>query len=72
MKGLSNADVAARLLGRTGNSLNVPLTATIREDADGTRWRRAEITLAPLAPGDYVVEITAGGERTLAGFRVVP
>ena len=65
-------DVAARLLGRTGNSLNVPLTATIREDADGTRWRRVEITLAPLAPGDYVVEITAGGERTLAGFRVVP
>ena len=66
------ADVAARLLGRTGNSLNVPLTATIREDADGTRWRRVEITLAPLAPGDYVVEITAGGERTLAGFRVIP
>jgi VWFA-related protein len=65
-------DVAARLLGRTGNSLNVPLTATIREDADGTRWRRAEITLAPLAVGDYVVEITAGGEKTLAGFRVVP
>ena len=50
-------DVAARLLGRAGNVLNVPLTATIREDADGTRWRRAEITLAPLAPGDYVVEI---------------
>jgi hypothetical protein len=65
-------DVAARLLGRTGNSLNVPLTATLREDADGTRWRRAEITLAPLAVGDYVVEITAGGEKTLAGFRVVP
>jgi VWFA-related protein len=65
-------DVAARLLGRTGSSLNVPLTATIREDADGTRWRRAEITLAPLAPGDYAVEITAGGERTLAAFRVVP
>ena len=66
------ADVAARLLGRTGNSLNVPLSATIREDADGTRWRRVEIALAPLAVGDYIVEITAGGERTLAGFRVVP
>ena len=65
-------DVAARLLGRTGSAISVPLTATIREDADGTRWRRAEITLAPLAPGDYVAEITAGGERTLAGFRVVP
>lgn len=65
-------DIAGRLLGRTGNSLNVPLTATIREDADGTRWRRVEVTLAPLAPGDYVVETTAGGERTLSGFRVVP
>jgi hypothetical protein len=65
-------DVDGRLLGRAGNSLNVPLTATIREDADGTRWRRVEVTLAPLAPGDYVVETTAGGERTLAGFRVVP
>ncbi|MET0214916.1 MAG: VWA domain-containing protein [Vicinamibacterales bacterium] len=65
-------DIAARLLGRTGTALNVPLTATIREDADGTRWRRAEVTLAPLAPGDYVVEITSGAERTLTGFRVVP
>ena len=65
-------DIAARLLGRTGNALNVPLTATIREDADTTRWRRVEITLAPLAVGDYVVETTAGGERTLAAFRVVP
>ena len=66
------SDVAARLLGRTGASINVPLDATIREDADGTRWRRTEITLAPLAPGDYAVEITAEGDRTLAGFRVVP
>ena len=65
-------DIAARLLGRKGNSLNVPLTATIRDDADGTRWRRVEITLAPLAPGEYIVEITAGGDRTLSAFRVVP
>jgi VWFA-related protein len=66
------ADISARLLGRTGAPLNVPATATIREDVDGTRWRRVEITLAPLAPGDYIVETTAGGERTLAAFRVVP
>jgi len=65
-------DVAARLLGRTGTSLNVPITASIRDDADGTRWRRVEVTLAPLAPGDYVVETTGGGERTLSAFRVVP
>jgi VWFA-related protein len=64
-------DIAARLLGRTGTPLNVPVTATIRDDADGTRWRRVEITLAPLAPGEYIAEITAGAERTLTAFRVV-
>ena len=68
---LLNTDVSARLLGRTGLALNVPVTATSRDDADGTRWNRIEITLAPLAPGDYIVETTAGTERTLAGFRVV-
>jgi hypothetical protein len=50
----------------------VPVTATIREDADGTRWRRVEITLAPLAPGDFIVDMTAGAERTLTAFKVVP
>jgi VWFA-related protein len=64
--------ISARLLGRTGLPLNVPVTATIRDDADGTRWRRVEITLAPLAPGEYIVETTAGAERTLRAFRVVP
>jgi VWFA-related protein len=66
------ADISARLLGRTGVPLNVPVTATIRDDADGTRWRRVEITLAPLAPGEYIVETLAGAERTLTAFRVVP
>jgi VWFA-related protein len=66
------SDIAARLLGRTGTALNVPVTASIRDDADGTRWRRVEITLAPLAPGEYIVETTAGTERTLTAFRVIP
>jgi hypothetical protein len=66
------SDIAARLLGRNGSALTVPVTATIRGDADGTRWRRVEITLAPLAPGEYIVETTAGTERTLTAFRVVP
>jgi VWFA-related protein len=65
-------EITARLLGRTGVPLNVPVTATIRDDADGTRWRRVEITLAPLAPGEYIVETQAGKERTLTAFRVVP
>ena len=66
------SDIAARLLGRTGAPLNVPVTATIRDDADGTRWRRVEVTLAPLAPGEYIVETTAASERTLTAFRVIP
>jgi VWFA-related protein len=70
--GSLGGDISARLLGRTGQALNVPVTATIRNDADGTRWRRVEITLAPLAPGEYIVETTAGAERTLTAFRVVP
>ena len=35
--------VSARLLDRTGNALNIPVTTAIREDADGLRWRRVEI-----------------------------
>src|SRR5688500_9109059 len=65
-------DMSARLLGRNGSPMNVPVAMSIREDADGTRWRRAEVGLAPLAPGEYIVETRAGAERTLSAFRVVP
>jgi VWFA-related protein len=69
----SSADaLSARLLDRAGNPLTIPVTAVIREDADGLRWRRVEVVLAPLAQGDYIVESSAGAERTLTGFRVVP
>jgi VWFA-related protein len=67
-----DGSISARLLGRTGTPLNIPVTATIRDDMDGTRWRRVEIALAPLAPGEYIVETTAAAERTLTAFRVVP
>lgn len=65
-------DISARLLDRTGKPLAVPVTAVIREGTDGTRWHRLELTLAPLAPADYVVESTSGTDRTLIAFRVVP
>ncbi len=65
-------DVSARLLDRTGNPMNVPVTAGHREGADGARWHRVEIALSPLAAGDYIIESTAGLERTMTGFRVVP
>ena len=68
--------VTARLLDRTGKALPVPLTASIRDAADGSRWQTTELALAPLAPGDYLIELKgeASGEvrRTLVAFRVVP
>ena len=70
-----SADVSAltaRLLDRSGNAMPIPVAAALRTDADGSRWQSAEVALAPLAPGDYVVELSAGNSRTLAAFRVVP
>ncbi len=71
----ASESLAARLLDRTGKPLNVPVAAASRIDADGSRWMTAQLALAPLAPGDYAIEITvgAGGERRLiSAFRVVP
>jgi len=67
--------VSARLLDRKGLALAVPVTATVR--ADGfLRLASAELALAPLGPGDYLVEISVQrGPRTdkvLAAFRIVP
>ena len=69
----SSSDAAtARLLDRTGQPLAVPLTAALRDDGDGSRWYTAQVALAPLAPGDYVIEFSDGNKRMLAAFRVVP
>jgi hypothetical protein len=69
----ATADVTgARLLDRTGKPLAVPVAAATRTDADGARWATGELLLAPLAPADYVVEISVTGTRTMAAFRVVP
>jgi hypothetical protein len=62
----------ARLLDRTGKPTPVPVASATRNDADGSRWVTAELALAPLAPGDYVIEVMADPTRTLVAFRVVP
>ena len=62
----------AQLLSRAGQAMTIPVTSAIREDADGSRWRTAQLALAPLAPGDYVVEQAAGTETSLTAFRVLP
>jgi hypothetical protein len=61
-----------RLLGRNGQPLLLPVTAAVRDDPDGSRWQTARVSLAPLAPGDYILEMITGAERKLVGFRIVP
>jgi hypothetical protein len=63
------------LLDRNGTKTAVPVVTGERTDAaSGQRWMTAEITLAPLAQGDYVVELTttAGSQqnKTLVAIRV--
>lgn len=59
-----------RVLDRNGNALEVAIAQGEREG-----WLSAEVTLAALAPGDYLVELTgtvpSGEQKVLAAFRVV-
>jgi hypothetical protein len=74
------ADVRARLLDRNGKPLPVLVASSVRDDADGSRWQTAQLALAPLGVGDYLIELAggagraggAGGLRALAAFRIVP
>jgi VWFA-related protein len=63
------------VLARNGTKTVLPVTTSERTDAaTGQRWFVADITLAPLGLGDYVVELTMvkGSEtqKTLVAFRV--
>ena len=53
---------SGRLLDQSGEPLAVPVTMGERTDEQkGQHWITADITLAPLGAGDYVVELTADG-----------
>jgi VWFA-related protein len=58
-------DRSARLLNRRGDALAIPVTVTEREDG-GRLVLAADFALAPLADGDYVIEMIG----TLAGDKV--
>jgi VWFA-related protein len=64
----------ARLLDRTGKPLVIPVTVARRAETGGPTWVTAQVVLAPLAVGDYLIELTAdaGASRTLLGIRIVP
>jgi VWFA-related protein len=62
-----------RVLTREGQPL--PLQVTMTERADertATRYLVGDVVLAPLAQGDYVLELQVGRESATYGFRIVP
>ena len=65
---------AVRLLDRNGNALGIPVTPGERQE-NGARIVTGELTLAPLASGDYVVETTLEGKgavkKILTAFRII-
>jgi hypothetical protein len=64
---------SARLLDKAGNPLQVPVQVTDRNDDSGEfRWLVAEAALAPLAPGDYAIELSLDESRIVTAFKVVP
>ena len=68
---------SARLLARDGKALNVAIALSERADADsGQRMLVADVTLAPLAQGEYAVAITVEqGDRKESAtyaFRIIP
>jgi uncharacterized protein (UPF0210 family) len=72
-----DATTTTRLLNRTGQVL--PLAIALSERVDDklqTRFIVADLTLAPLAQGEYVLEVVVEkeGKKGIAtyGFRVIP
>jgi hypothetical protein len=63
----------ARMLDRAGSPMAVPVQVTERADESGEfRWIVAEAALAPLAPGDYAIEVTLDQGKAVTAFKVVP
>ena len=50
------------------------MTVSERTDASGQRWLAADVILAPLGAGDYVMELSgtvdSGSHKVLTAFRV--
>lgn len=67
--------VSARLLDRNGQPLPLPVTTAVREETH-VCIASAELALAPLGPGDYLVELAvqrgSRSDTVLVAFRIVP
>jgi VWFA-related protein len=63
----------ARLLDRVGQPLQVPVQVSARPDDSGQfRWIVADAVLAPLAPGQYTIEVTLGALRQTFELTLIP
>jgi VWFA-related protein len=76
---VESSEPSARILDRTGRPLSIPLNVEHVQDNEGVRWASVQLALAPLAPGDYLVELTQPSRAVaspmppaLVAFRVVP
>jgi len=68
----ADGNATARMLDRVGNPIRVPVQISTRPDPSGFRWIVADAVLAPLAAGDYGIEVTLGTAKHVAAFKVVP
>jgi VWFA-related protein len=66
--GAEAGTVTGTLLDRQGKPINVP----VRIDRAEPEALVAELVLAPLAAGDYVLTLSGGADRLLVPIRVVP
>ena len=63
----------ARMLDRTGKPMQIAVIASDRrDDSNMFRWIVADATLAPLAPGEYAIEVSVGEATQVTSFRIVP
>jgi VWFA-related protein len=69
------AATSAEVLDRSGKPVNIPVTSAVRSDGTLT-WATAEVSLAPLAAGDYALRLKTErpgrSSEVVTGFRVVP
>jgi VWFA-related protein len=64
---------AARMLDRAGQLLQVPVQVSDRPDDSGEfRWIVADSVLAPLAPGQYTIEVSLGALKQNFELMLVP
>jgi VWFA-related protein len=69
----SEGAATGRVLDRAGKAIQMPVQVTSRtETGSGLRWIVADATLAPLAPGDYAIELKLGDAIQVTGFRIIP